>query len=189
MVVACPSSVSAEDCVILTPVTVMVGPSTFHASSENGVTVVLDCALDGTSAATCGQTFIGPQYYLEPDLSILTATDITPSNTEISTTITSTVLGPSEISFIPITLVDSLDTAEAATTGASGTASTASSTGSGIRTGSGSSTACQTSTSSTGSGAATASASGNSGASRTDSRTLAYSALSAGLLGLTAFLL
>lgn len=191
MVVACPSSVSAEDCGIFTPITVTVGPSTFHVSLEDEVTVVLDCALAGTTGATCDQTFIGPQYFLETDLSILTATDITTSNTEITTSVTSTVLAPSDISFISITLVDSLDAANAASTGASGTASTASSTGSGTRTSGASSTAAQTSGSSTGTstGAATTSGSGNSGASRTDSRALAFSALGAGLLGLTAFLL
>lgn len=194
MVVACPSSASDTDCGLFEPVTVTVGPQTFHVSiaeTFDDITVVLDCAVDGTTAATCEQTYVGPEVYLETDISVLTASDAT-SNTAITTSVTSTVLAQSEISFIGITLVDSIDTSGAATTGASGTASTASSTGTGTRTGSGSSTASQTGGPSTSSGTGAASASGTgtgNGASRTDSHALAFSVFGAGLLVLTAFLL
>ncbi|KEF55447.1 uncharacterized protein A1O9_08197 [Exophiala aquamarina CBS 119918] len=192
MVVACPSSASDTDCGLFEPVTVTVGPQTFHVSIDepsDDITVVLDCAMDGTTAATCAQTYIGPQAFLETDISVLTASDAT-TNTAITTSVTSTVLAQSEISFIGITLVDSIDASAAATTGASGTASTASSTGSGTSTSSGSSTASQTGGSSTSSGTAAATGTGTSnGASRTDGRPLVFSVLGAGLLGLTALLL
>ena len=195
MVVACPSTASDTDCGLYEPVTVTVGPKTFHVSiaePTDDVTVVLDCAIDGTTAATCAQTYVGPEDFLETDISVLTASDAT-SNTAITTSITSTVLAQSEISFIGVTLVDSIDASAAATTGASGTASTASSTGSasgsGTRTGSGSSTVSQTG-SSTASGTASSTASGTgNGAGRTDSRALTFSVLGAALLGLTALVL
>ncbi|KAK5060135.1 hypothetical protein LTR84_010019 [Exophiala bonariae] len=195
LVVACPATVSAVDCELPTPITVTAGPSTFVAGLEqvvtetDTITAQINCVVEGTTAATCAQTFVGPANWLVDQESAST------TNTEITTTVTTDVLTGTDVTFQAITLVDSIDSGAAATTGPSGSGSTAastrsgtgSSTGSATGTSSGSSTVSQTG-SSTSSGAGAASQTGNS-ASRTDSRALAFSALGAGLLALTAFVL
>jgi hypothetical protein len=197
LVVACAPTVSASDCELPSPITVTAGPSTFIASLEqvvtetDTITAQINCALDGTTAATCAQTFVGPANWLVDQESAST------TNTEIITTASTDVLTGTDVTFQSITLVDSIDSGAAATTGPSGSGSTAastksgsgthSSTGSASRTSSGSSTVSQTG-SSTSSGAGAASQTGNS-ATRTDSRALAFSVLGAGFLALTAFVL
>lgn len=129
--VACPTDSSSDsdlDCGFDEPITVTVGPSTFHAEeSFEGVTAILECSLDGSSSAICAETYIGPAYLIDSDLD-LTASDAT-TNTALITTATSTSLSGTDIVFIPVTLVDDLE--GPAETGAGATASTASQTGSG----------------------------------------------------------
>lgn len=200
LVVACPtgSSETATDlsaeCAFDEPITVTVGPSTFYAEEAyESLSAIIDCKVDGTSAATCAASYVGPEYLLETDLSVLTASDFS-TNTAITTSATTTVLSGTDIAFVPVTLTDDLGAAE---TGASAGASTASQTSTrGSGTSSGSSTATASGASRTGSAtgssattSATTTAQSGNGAGRTDVRALAFTALGAGLLGLTALYL
>lgn len=163
----------------------------------DGITAVLDCQIDGTTAATCDQTYIGPVSLLGDDQDSSTATDVTTTNTALTTLESTTTLEQSLIAFIPITLVDSIESA--AETGASGSASTAANTNSMASTSGGSSstaaqtggssTASQTSGSSTASATASPSGNSDSGASKVQGGTLVLSAVGAGLMGLVAFFL
>ncbi|RVX75119.1 hypothetical protein B0A52_01396 [Exophiala mesophila] len=199
LAVTCPTETSDSDlgCGFDEPITVTVGPSTFHAEeSFEGITAILECSLDGTTSALCAETYIGPAYLIDADVDDLTATDAT-TDTSLITTSTSTSLTGTDIVFIPVTLVSDLE--GPAETGAGATTSTASQTGT-TASNSGSGTTATTGTtgttsatgsstaSATGADAAATTSSGN-GAGRADGSMLTLSGFGAGLLGLAALLL
>ncbi|KIV87441.1 hypothetical protein PV11_02986 [Exophiala sideris] len=197
MAVGCPTDVDANDCGFPTPITVTVGPSTFYASeSFESTSAIVDCALTGTTAGVCAETYIGPaDMFDDTDTSALTATDAS-SDTSITTTATTVTLSSTDITYIPITLTTGeLQVLTAAGTGATGSESTPSATG--TTSSSGSQTAASTSaTGSTKSGtstssgtAATASSGSKNGASKGDSRMMACGAVGAGLVGLLSIML
>jgi len=113
------------------------------------LTLELDCAVTGTTAAACTQTYVGPVGFFDE----LTATDDsstatdTSFNSQITTSVTSTALAQSDITFMPITLTafanaaggtslgtgsTSQTTQTTATSSDSGTAATATHTGAAI---------------------------------------------------------
>lgn len=196
--VACPTDVDSNDCGFDEPITVTVGPSTFHAEeSFEGITAILECSLDGSSSALCAETFIGPAYLVDSDLD-LTASDAT-TDTALITTATSTSLSGTDIVFIPVTLVSDLDAA--AETGATATASTASETGSAATTGSTASNGASSTTGTAGTTqttggttAGTATGAGSiptttAGGNRAGSANVGLIAFTAGLLGLVALVM
>ncbi|KAJ9501350.1 hypothetical protein H2202_003144 [Exophiala xenobiotica] len=193
MAIACPTDADSVDCGFAGPITVTVGPSTFHAQeSFESTSVVLDCKMTGTTAAMCAETFVGPAGLLATDISSLTASDAS-FDTSLTTTATTTTLASTDMAYIPITLTDSLgdDTtlSTTAASGASGSASTASGTGSSATQTTGSSSTTSGSSGTSSSGRASPSSDTNSGANRGDSRMLGCAAVGAGLVGLTIMLL
>ncbi|KAL6248376.1 hypothetical protein RBB50_004631 [Rhinocladiella similis] len=191
MAVACPSDAGSTDCGIDGPITVTVGPSTFHAEeSFESTSVVLDCTVSGTTAAACAETFVGPAGLIATDAPSLTNTEAS-FDTSITSTATSTTLGPTDMSYIPITLTDSLGDDSGllttASTGASGSSSTASSTA-GSSSSSSSATSSSSGTSGTSSGSASPTGDSSNGASGGGFRMLTWSAMGAGLVGLTIML-
>ncbi|KAJ9639095.1 uncharacterized protein PV06_07352 [Exophiala oligosperma] len=192
MAVACPSGTDSNDCGIVGAITVTVGASTFHAQeSFESTSVIIDCKVSGTTAADCAETYVGPAGLIATDAPSLTNTDAS-FDTSITSTVTSTTLGPTDMSYVPVTLTDSLGdgsgSSTTASTGASGSSSTASATSGGASSSSSSKTSGSSGTSS-GSGSATPTADNNNGASGGDSRMLAWSAMGAGLVGMMIMLL
>jgi len=194
LAVACPTNAGSDNDCAMADVTVTVGPSTFHAEeSFESTSVILDCQVTGTTAATCSETYVGPVGLLETDVSFLTAVSAT-FDTSITTTATTTTLAASEIIFIPVTLTtglgDSSDNTAAASgssgsaptaaSGSSGSAPTAQSTGSGGGSGT-SSSGSSTTTSST---AVSTDQSSGSAPNKGDSWMLACAAAGTGLMGM-----
>jgi len=194
MAIACPTDADADACGFPEPITVTVGPSTFHAEeSFESTSVVLDCAVSGTTAAVCAETYVGPAGLIATDISAAASS----FDTSVTTTAVTTTLSSTDVAFIPVTIVTtalgdassntaslgaSASASTASATGTSGTQSTASASGS-----TGSSSTGTSSASSTG-GAVTPSSDSNEGASKGVSRTLAIAAAGAGLLGLIVLL-
>ncbi|KIX04451.1 uncharacterized protein Z518_05319 [Rhinocladiella mackenziei CBS 650.93] len=187
MAVACPSDADTFDCGLIEPITVTVGSSTFHAEeSFETISVTLDCAVTGTTAATCEETYVGPAGLIETDIDSLTATDAT-INTQVTTTATTTTLSQTEIAFIPVTISAGAVSNASAGTGATGSASTTAATGSSETQSADS--ASGTSSSSSSSGSATPPTESGNGAAKSGFRVLASTAAGAGLIGLTIALL
>ncbi|KIW21040.1 hypothetical protein PV08_01619 [Exophiala spinifera] len=217
MAIACPTDADVNDCGLDGPLTVTVGPSTFHVQETyESTSVIIDCKVSGTTAANCAETYVGP-YGL-----IATETATGSFDSSITSTVTSTTLGPTDITFMAITLTDSLgddsgssttdssgassSSAAASATDASGASSSASassaessaessaatSAASSATSSSASSSATSGSSGTSGSsssGSATPTGSSNNGASGGDSRMLALSAMGAGLVGCAMLLL
>ncbi|OQU99132.1 hypothetical protein CLAIMM_04810 isoform 2 [Cladophialophora immunda] len=189
MAISCPTNADMSECGFgPDAVTITFGPSTFRAAETlDPLSLVLDCNVKGTTAATCTETYIGPADILDTETA--TATDsstVTDTDTKMITTTTTTVLSQSEIVFIPVTITafaDSSNNTGASTTGASGSASTASSTGSE------SSGAASSSTSTSTSATGIATDQGSSGVRIGATRWELVSAAGAGLIGLTLILL
>lgn len=174
MAVTCPSDADSGECGFVEPVTVTVGPSTFHAEESFETTSgVLDCTVTGTTAATCEETYIGPAGLIGTDIDSITASDAT-LNTQMTTAAVTTTLSPSEIAFIPVTI-----TAFAGSDSGAGAAATTSATGT-----KGTETDSSESSSSSSGNAAPPSESSNV-AVRGNSHVLGWSAMGAGLLALT----
>ena len=190
MVVACPTDADSNDCGFAEPITVTVGSSTFHAEeSFETISVVLDCAVTGTTAATCEETYVGPADLLETDIGTLSATDVL-TNTQLTTTAVTTTLSQSEIAFLPVTITAFAGSGASIGGGESGSAfaSTSARTGSS----SGTSTApslSRTSVATSSSAGSATSSSNSSGGSRDGPLVLALTAATAGLIGLTILLL
>ncbi|KAJ9613189.1 hypothetical protein H2200_003130 [Cladophialophora chaetospira] len=132
----CPSGEDSSDCGFGSGlVTATFGSSTLaYTQTLDSLTLGLDCAVTGTTAATCTQTYVGPAGYLEE----MTATDLTATdtsfNTQVTTSVTSTALAQTDVTFMPITLTafaNAASTGTGATSTSSGTHTTATSTGSG----------------------------------------------------------
>ncbi|OAP64824.1 hypothetical protein AYL99_00796 [Fonsecaea erecta] len=186
MAISCPSNADMSECGFgPDAVTITFGPSTFRAAETlDPLSLMLDCNVKGTTAATCTETYIGPADILDTETA--TATDsITDTDTKMITTTTTTVLSQSEIVFIPVTITafaDSSSNTSATTTGASGsTASLATATS----TGSGSSSSASSSASASTSPLDQSNSAGSVGATRWE----LVSAAGAGLIGLTLVLL
>ncbi|EXJ75302.1 uncharacterized protein A1O5_01998 [Cladophialophora psammophila CBS 110553] len=174
MAISCPTNADMTECGFgPDAVTITYGPSTFLAAETlDPLSLMLDCNLKGTTAATCTETYIGPADIL--DAVTATATDsstATDTSTKLITTTTTTVLSQSELVFIPVTITAFGDSSS--NTGASGSASTAASTGSAAA-------------SSSGSGSSTVQS--NNGGSVGATRWELVSAAGAGLIGLTLML-
>ncbi|EXJ55314.1 hypothetical protein A1O7_08241 [Cladophialophora yegresii CBS 114405] len=104
----CPEGEDSTECGFgLGQVTATFGSSTLvYTQTFDSLTLGLDCAVTGTTAAVCAQTYIGPAGYLESDTATddsLTATDAS-FNTQLTTSVSTTALSSSDIAFIPITL-------------------------------------------------------------------------------------
>ncbi|ETI20866.1 hypothetical protein G647_07209 [Cladophialophora carrionii CBS 160.54] len=133
----CPAGEDSSDCGFgLGQVTATFGSSTLiYTQTLDLLTLGLDCAVTGTTAAVCAQTYIGPAGYLESDTATddsLTATDAS-FNTQLTTSVSTTALSASDIAFIPITLTafpsngaSSTSAGTGASEGASATTSTSS---------------------------------------------------------------
>jgi hypothetical protein len=92
----CPSGTDPSECGFGTGiVTATFGPSTLVVTDiDAGLTATLNCAVEGVTAATCTQTYIGPADFLGE----ATATaETTVTNTAITTIVTTTTLGPSDM--------------------------------------------------------------------------------------------
>lgn len=151
--------------------TVTQGPSTLHLVVQDGpATIIDDCKLSGTTQAVCTETAIGPADFLTEDGSTATS-----SNTAIITSSQAATLGPTDITFLPVTI-----TAGAAT-GSSVAGGSTTPTGSAA---SGSSGSSSQSGGSSSTGTATASATGKNTADR--SGLSLGSSIMAGLVGIIA---
>lgn len=184
MKLSCPDGEDSVACGFAEPVTVTAGPSTFHAEEAfESISVVLDCQVTGTTEATCVETYVGPAGLIE-DMD--SATDDPYTNTDITTTTVTTVLSPSDMAWIPVTITagggsnstTTHSSGSAHTSHASTTSGSSSTTGGRQTSGTGSATANPTQS--------LATASPNS-ANKADYRVLGWTAMGAGLMGLTIF--
>ncbi|OCT44527.1 hypothetical protein CLCR_06189 [Cladophialophora carrionii] len=97
----CPEGEDSSDCGFgLGQVTATFGSSTLiYTQTLDLLTLGLDCAVTGTTAAVCAQTYVGPAGYLDSDTATddsLTATDAS-FNTQLTTSVSTTALSASEI--------------------------------------------------------------------------------------------
>ena len=97
----CPSGVDSSDCGYgAGQVTATFGPSTFLATEIlDPLTVTLNCAVSGTTAASCIQTYVGPIGVFNAATATddsLTATD-TSFNSQITTSVTTTILAQTDM--------------------------------------------------------------------------------------------
>ncbi|EXJ94174.1 hypothetical protein A1O1_02567 [Capronia coronata CBS 617.96] len=193
--VSCPTGTDDTDCGFADTLTVTVGPSTFRVEETfESLTVELECALTGTTAATCEETYVGPAYMIDSDQgdsAALTATALDDINTQITTTAVTTTLSSTDIVFLPVTITAGPGSGAVASASASASASPSASTAS-------TTAAISPSThggtssggpSTTTSGSTTPSVDSNSGAGKVDARLLAVSAAGVGLVGLIVTLL
>ncbi|KIW63808.1 hypothetical protein PV04_08780 [Phialophora macrospora] len=177
----CPAGEDSSDCGFGGgQVTATFGSSTLvYSQTFDSLTLGLDCAVTGTTAATCAQTYIGPAGYLDSDTATddsLTATDAS-FDTQITTTVTTTALSASDITFVPITL-----TAFANNDASSTSAGTGASEGA-------SPTTASSSTAATSSGSSSTFAAQSDDAASMSRPQLRWIASGAGLIGFAAIML
>ncbi|KAK5954057.1 hypothetical protein OHC33_004628 [Knufia fluminis] len=178
LAITCPPDIDSNDCGFPEPITVTVGPSTYHQSPTGYYEAYgeFDCKITGTTEAACAAT-VGA--YEEGDID----SEGSITGTAVSSRSTSTVVTGTDLLFVDVTITAGAVAEETGSTSASGTG-IVSQGGSGSTSGFASVTASGSATQSESAGSSSSSAS--SAAAATASGNVAAGVLEVGVAGLVA---